>query len=65
MQTQKFDIFSGRYREEDAYWIDAVAGFDEAYQMMLMLAAVKPGPYFIFDSQEGSCAGKVDTTYVN
>jgi hypothetical protein len=47
------------------YWIDAVAGLKEAYRMMLSIAAVKPGPYFIFDSLQASCVGKVDTTYVN
>ena len=50
MLTHTFDIFSGKYREHGAFWFQAVAGFEEAYQMMLTLAVVKPGPYFIFDS---------------
>lgn len=65
MLTYTIDIFSGKYRAHGSFWIDAVAGFEEAYQMMLMLAAVKPGPYFIFDSRDESCAGNVDTTYTN
>lgn len=58
----KFDIFFGRFREEGAYWIDAVGGFEEAYQNMLLMAATKPGPYFIFDSSEEACVGSIDTT---
>ena len=65
MQTQKFDIFSGRYSENDACWIDAVVGFEEAYQMMLTWAAFKPGPYFIYDSGDAACVGNIDTSYVN
>lgn len=65
MLTPTFDVFSGRYREAGANWIDAVDGFEEAYKMMLMLAAIKPGPYFIFDSRDQSCAGNVDSTYIN
>jgi hypothetical protein len=58
----KFDIFLGRFREEGAYWVDAVASFEEAYQTMLLLAANKPGPYFIFASSEEACVGAIDTT---
>ena len=65
MLAPKFEVFFGKYREAGASWIDTVDGFEEAYQMMLMLAAVKPGPYFIFDSRDKSCVGNVDSTYVN
>jgi hypothetical protein len=58
----KFDIFKGRFRDEGAYWIDAVTGFEEAYQTMLLLAAAKPGRYFILDRSEDSCVGAIDTT---
>lgn len=60
---QRFDIFLGRYLEEGSYWIDAAAGFEEAYQTMLLLAVTKPGPYFIFDASEKACVGTIDTTY--
>ena len=65
MLTHTFDIFSEKYREHGAFWFQAVAGFEEAYQMMLTLAVVKPGPYFIFDSRDESCAGNIDTTYTS
>jgi hypothetical protein len=58
----KFDIFLGRFREEGAYWVDAVTGFKEAYETMLLLAANKPGPYFIFDNSQEACVGAIDTT---
>ena len=57
----KFDIFAGRFRQECAHWVDTTAGFEEADQAMLLLAATKPGPYFIFDSETG-CVGTIDTT---
>jgi len=65
MVLQKFDIFFGRFCEEGAYWVDAVAGFEEAYQTMLLLAATKPGRYFIFDNAEHACVGVIDTTGQN
>jgi len=34
MILARFDIFLGRFREEDAYWVDAVMGFEDAYQTM-------------------------------
>jgi hypothetical protein len=55
----KFDIFKGG-RDEGAYWIDAVT--EEVYQTMLLLAAAKPGRYFIFDRSEDNCVGAIDTT---
>jgi len=50
------------YNHEGTYLVDNVNGFAEAYQTMLLLAATKPGPYFIFDTSEQACVGAIDTT---
>ena len=57
-----FDIFSGKFREPDTLLVDAVESFEEAYQKMLLLAADKPGPYFIFSGREQTCVADIDTT---
>ena len=57
-----FDIFAGKFREPDTLLVDAVESFEEAYQKMLLLAADKPGPYFIFSGREQTCVADIDTT---
>ena len=57
-----FDIFSGIFMSKDAVWIEAKEGLAEAYQSMLRIAAVKPGPYFVFSSYTRTCVASVDTS---
>jgi hypothetical protein len=57
-----FDVFSGRFTQESAIYIDSVEGMVEAYQTMLRLAAEKPGPYFIFSCYSRSPVAALDTT---
>jgi len=57
-----FDIFSGTFRQVSVNWIAAVEGFEQAYQRMVMLADDKPGPYFIFNSKNRTCAASIDDT---
>jgi hypothetical protein len=59
---QTFNIFHGEFRKADALSIGAVEGVDEAYGALLAIAAQKPGPYFIFASDEQSCIASVDTS---
>ena len=57
-----FDVFSGRFSEEDAVWIESAEGLPEAYQRMLRLAADKPGPYFVFSSYSHKSMVCIDTS---
>jgi hypothetical protein len=59
-----FDIFFGKFSEPDTLRLDALESFEEAYQKMLLLAADKPGPYFIFSGREQTCVADIDTTPV-
>ena len=58
----KFEIFSGRFGEEDALWIETVEGLGNASDRMHALAKEKPGPYFVFHVISHQVLGSVDTT---
>ena len=57
-----FDIFSGRFRQKDAIWIDSVEGLAEACQAMLRAAAEKPVPHFVLSSHGCVAVPSIDTT---
>jgi len=57
-----FDIFSGRFPQKDAIWIDSVEGLAEAYQAMLRAAAEKPVPHFVLSSHSCVAVASLDTT---
>ena len=57
-----FDIFSGRFPQKDAIWIDSVEGLAEAYQAMLRAAAEKPVPHFVLSSHSCVAVASIDTT---
>jgi hypothetical protein len=57
-----FDIFSGRFRQKDAIWIDSVEGLAEACQAMLRAAAEKPVPHFVLSSHGCVAVDSLDTT---
>ena len=58
----KFDLFFGRYGEQDATWIETVDGLGNAADRMNKLAREKPGAYFVFHSSTHQVLGSVDTT---
>jgi signal transduction histidine kinase len=47
--------------KKDAQWIKSVEDLEEAYGTMLVFAAEKPGPYFIFSKSERTCIATIDT----
>jgi hypothetical protein len=58
-----FDIFSGRFLQKDAIWIDSVEGLAEAYQAMLRGAAEKPVPHFVLSSHSCVAGASLDSTF--
>jgi hypothetical protein len=52
MRVPMFDIFSGRFGDADALWLEAVEGLGNAADRMKVLAAEKPGPYFVFSTEK-------------
>jgi hypothetical protein len=57
-----FDIFSGRFGDKGALWIEAVAGLGKAADRMKQLAAGKPGPYFVFSTEDGTVMATIDSS---
>jgi hypothetical protein len=47
VSTDSFDLFSGT-PDEDAVWLEAVVGLDQAKDRLRRIAAESPGPYFMF-----------------
>lgn len=61
MKIHKYDIFSGRTKE-DAVWIDAVEGLEAASNRMRVAATEKPGPYFVVCTETNRILNSVDTS---
>ena len=60
-QEPRFDIFSGAL-DQDAMWIEAVAGLAKARQRMEEIAREIPGRYFVFSIHSRALLAKIDTT---
>jgi len=58
MPEKMFNIFRGTSKN-DALWVDAVGGFEQAVQRMFELSITEPGPYFIFDLDKRSIVSRV------
>lgn len=60
MEQSTFDIFRGA-TDEDAVWLDAVEGLENAVQHMEEIAALSPGRYFICRQQGHAVLARIDT----
>jgi hypothetical protein len=56
-----FNIFSGRFGEQDVVWLGAMEGLAEARGRMLHFAAKEPGAYFVFSPDSQLIVAAVDT----
>lgn len=57
----RFGIFSGSF-ENDALWLETVAGFAKARARMEQLASQVPGKYFMFSIHSPRSRASVDTS---
>ena len=57
-----FEIFSGRFGDKDALWIETCEGLAESYQKMLQIAADTPGTYFVLSGYDLTCVASIDTS---
>jgi len=57
-----FDIFSGRFGEQDVVWLGAAEGLAAARDRMLQFAAKSPGAYFVFCSDSQLIVAAVNTS---
>jgi hypothetical protein len=62
MKLPTFEIFSGRFGDPDAVWIEVVEGLGQACVRMKAIAAEKPGPYFVFHLASRQVLASTDTT---
>ena len=60
--VQTFDIFNGRFGDNGVVWIEAVEGLAASKKRMVIIAAEKPGPYFVFSSIDHLIVAVSDTT---
>jgi hypothetical protein len=59
MKESTFDIFRGT-SDEDAVWLEAVEGLSAASERMEEIAAIIPGPYFIFSAASHSILARTE-----
>jgi hypothetical protein len=59
-EKDDFYIFSGS-SEEDAVWLESVAGFFNAKRRVTELAATSPGDYFIFHTRSHLIVVKISS----
>lgn len=62
MRIPQFDIFSGIPSNSGAIWKETVSGLGAANDRMKELAAMAPGPYFIFDAVTGRVVAHTDNS---
>jgi hypothetical protein len=63
MTAPMFDIFCGRSPEDrNVRWLEAVEGLQKACERMDVLAAAKPGHYFVMCLADKEVLAFVDTT---
>jgi len=56
-----YDIYWGRVHCNPT-WLESVNGLGDAYELMTMLAAKSPGPYFIARAKTSIVRGTIDTS---
>jgi hypothetical protein len=61
-QLPMFDIFSGRFDDGNAMWVEAVEGLGTAADRMKQLAADNPGPYFVYSTQRRLVVARIDSS---
>lgn len=61
-EVSTFDIFNGRFGDNDIVWIESVEGLAACKKRMVTIAAEKPGPYFVFSSIDHLIVAVTDTT---
>jgi ligand-binding sensor domain-containing protein len=57
-----FDIFKGRYPNQEAVWLETVRGLANARQRMEQIATENPESYFVFSSHDNLVMAIFDTT---
>jgi hypothetical protein len=57
-----FDIFKGRYPNQEAVWLETIRGLANARQRMEQIATENPGPYFVFSTHDRLVMAIFDTT---
>ena len=62
MKIPSFDIFAGLPNNKDAVWVETVQGLGDACDHMKALAALTPGPYFVFHTYARTILASIDTT---
>jgi len=62
MRIPKYDIFSGIPGNSSAIWKETVSGLGAANDRMKELAALRPGPYFVFDASSSNIMAQIDTS---
>lgn len=62
MRVSMFDIFSGRFGDGNAMWVQAVEGLGNAADRMKQLAAESPGPYFVYSTQQRIVVARIDSS---
>ena len=60
MAEPVFDIFSGK-PEKDPLWLETVEGFAQARERMDLIAAQRPGRYFLFSTQAQAVLAETET----
>jgi hypothetical protein len=59
-----FEIFKGRFADQNAVWVESVKGLAAANERMKQIAADKPGAYFVFSPVNHTVLAIIDTTYL-
>jgi hypothetical protein len=62
MKIPEYDVFSGKFGDGDAIWLEAVDGLDAACERMKQRAARLPGKYFVFCQTTHIVQASVDTS---
>jgi hypothetical protein len=58
----KYGIFSGRFGDDDAAWLEPVEGLEAAYNRVKDIATERPEKYFVFSASTKEPVGSIDTT---
>ena len=61
MGVPTLDIFRGSLKN-GALWVESAEGLGAATQRMLQFSAIKPGRYFVFDSEKHKVLASTDTS---
>ena len=58
----RFDVFSGEFQGNNAFWMDCAYDLDKAEEMMKEIAVESPGRCFLFRAAERKIITVLDTT---